>query len=124
MNEAHSAMPVPPRVVMCPKCRQRFETMRRFQMACTQCGHEWEEDSKLSAGDKLGDFRTDAGEYLFMWACWAGMAARVLGVASIFVIGFLGVVERRGAAPALPLVLLAVLVVFVVAAVFRPVYEI
>jgi predicted anti-sigma-YlaC factor YlaD len=122
-RDSDTSTRVQPRLVMCPKCRQRFETMRRFQMACTACGYEWEEESKLSAGDKFERFRTDAGEYLFMWACWAGMGALVLMVASIFVIGFLRLVERRGVGTALPLVLVAIVVIAVVAAVFRPIFE-
>ena len=118
-----SATHVQPRLMTCPKCRQRFETMRRFQLACTECGHEWEEESKLSAGDRFSRFANDAGEYVFMWACWAAMGALGLLVASFFVVGFLRVVERRGIATALPLVLVALLVVLIVAAVCRPFYE-
>jgi hypothetical protein len=118
-----SGTQVRPRLMTCPKCRQRFETMRRFQLACTQCGHEWQEESKLSAADRFSRFTNDAGEYLFMWTCWAAIGALGLLVASFFVVGFLRVVERRGIATALPLVLVALLVVLIVAAVCRPVYE-
>ena len=114
---------VQPRLIMCPQCHQRFETMRRFQMVCTECGYEWEEESQLSTGDRFSRFTSDAGEYVFMWAAWAVMGAVALFVASFFVIGFISVVERRGIGTAMPLLLLAVVVALVVAAVMRPMFE-
>ena len=42
------------RTLRCPKCRQQFETMRRFRVTCTECGHEWEEVSVLTAADRRG----------------------------------------------------------------------
>jgi hypothetical protein len=111
------------RVLRCPKCRQSFETMRRWRLACPECGHEWEEASQLGAGDRITRFRDDAFEHLFLWACWAGVTAIVLFVGAIFVIGFLRVAERGGVGVALPLIAFLVVVILIVAALCRPFYE-
>jgi len=65
------------RVMRCPRCRQTIGTMRRWRMACPECGHEWEEETVLTAADKLADARSAASEYLVMAVMWAGLALTV-----------------------------------------------
>ena len=43
------------RTLRCPRCHQQFETMRRFRVACTECGHEWEEESHRTTADNIAD---------------------------------------------------------------------
>ena len=41
------------RLISCPNCMRTFETMRRFQLQCPQCGHTWEERSNRNLIDWL-----------------------------------------------------------------------
>jgi DNA-directed RNA polymerase subunit RPC12/RpoP len=41
------------RQIKCPACGVTFETMRRFEMACPECGYEWEEPSHRTIIDSL-----------------------------------------------------------------------
>ncbi len=77
------------RVMRCPKCRATIATMRRWRMACNECGHEWEEETVLTAADKLAHARTDAAEFVVMAFMWAGLLLTVGAVIGLFV--FLGV---------------------------------
>jgi len=72
------------RVMRCPKCRQTIGTMRRWRMACPECGHEWEEETVLTAADKLADARSAASEYAVMAVMWAGLAMTVGLVVGFF----------------------------------------
>jgi hypothetical protein len=63
------------RVMRCPKCRQTISTMRRWRMACPECGHEWEEETVLTLEDKLADVGSSIGEYAVMAFLWAGLIA-------------------------------------------------
>jgi DNA-directed RNA polymerase subunit RPC12/RpoP len=45
------------RPIRCPRCLTSFETMRRFQLQCPNCGHSWQEKSKRSVIDWLLDGR-------------------------------------------------------------------
>jgi len=65
------------RVMRCPRCRQTIGTMRRWRMACPECGHEWEEETVLTAADKLADARSAASEYAVMAIMWAGLALTI-----------------------------------------------
>src|SRR5581483_10630225 len=53
------------RVVRCPRCQQFFSTARRWQLACPECGYEWEEEnhfdpSEISAEDLMESRRWDS----------------------------------------------------------------
>ena len=72
------------RVMRCPKCRQTIGTMRRWRMACPECGHAWEEETVLTAADKLADARSAASEYAVMAVMWAGLALIVGLVVGFF----------------------------------------
>jgi hypothetical protein len=61
------------RTLRCPKCHQQFETMRRFRVVCTECGHEWEEVSVLTREDRIADAREELGQTLVMGFMWAGL---------------------------------------------------
>jgi hypothetical protein len=104
---------VEPREVACPNCRQRFETMRRWRMACSECGHEWEEPTVLTTGDKLSSLKTDFFEYIFMGIGWAVLLALVASVAGFFVFVFILIAGRSGPGAAVVIVgIIAILVVW------------
>ena len=73
------------RVMRCPRCRQTIGTMRRWRLACPECGHEWEEETVLTTADKLADARTAAAEYLVMAFMWGGLLL-ILGLVIAFVV--------------------------------------
>jgi hypothetical protein len=103
------------RTLRCPKCRQQFETMRRFRLACPECGHEWAEESHLTASDKLADARSQIGEYLFMLLSWAILLAFIAMVLAIFVIGAVRATERGGLATGLTVVAIFVVIIVAIA---------
>src|SRR5436190_11035084 len=72
------------RVMRCPKCRAVIGTMRRWRLACTECGHAWEEPTVLTAADKLTDARSAACEYAVMAIMWAGLVATIGLVVGFF----------------------------------------
>jgi hypothetical protein len=74
------------RVMRCPKCRQTIATMRRWRMLCPECGHEWEEESVLSLGDKLSDLRTEAWGFIFLALAWATIIAFGLAILGLLVL--------------------------------------
>jgi hypothetical protein len=77
------------RVMRCPKCRATIATMRRWRMACNECGHEWEEETVLTAADKLEHVRTEAAEFAVMALMWAGLLLTVGAVVGFFLfVGF------------------------------------
>src|ERR1044072_5154195 len=77
------------RVMRCPKCRETIATMRRWRMACNGCGHEWEEESVVTAADKLEQVKTEAAEYAVMALMWAGLVLTVGAVIGFFIfVGF------------------------------------
>ena len=39
------------RLISCPNCMRIFESMRRFQLQCPQCGHAWQERSNRNLID-------------------------------------------------------------------------
>jgi hypothetical protein len=41
------------RLISCPNCMRIFESMRRFQLQCPQCGHAWQERSGRNVIDWL-----------------------------------------------------------------------
>jgi hypothetical protein len=45
------------RQVRCLRCANSFETMRRFQLQCPNCGHSWQEKSSRTMIDWLLDSR-------------------------------------------------------------------
>jgi hypothetical protein len=92
------------RKLRCPKCRQEFETMRRLRVACTECGHEWEEESHLTTADKIADVRGEIGGYVFMLLGWAFLLGFIAAVGMIFVIGAARATERGGLANGLVVV--------------------
>ena len=63
------------RVLRCPRCRYTLSTMRRWRLICSECGHEWEEESNRSFADKLSDMRSTLGEYVLMAVMWCGLLA-------------------------------------------------
>ena len=79
------------RVMRCPKCRQTFSTMRRWRMLCPECGHEWEEQSELSWGDKAEHIRSEAWGYLFIALAWAVLLACAGAIVGLFVLLFVWV---------------------------------
>jgi len=107
------------RTLRCPKCRQQFETMRRFRLACPECGHEWEEQSHLTTSDKLADARSQVGEYLFMAIAWAIFLAFIAVVLMIFVIGVARATDRGGLANGLIVVGVFIVLIVGVAAFTR-----
>lgn len=73
-----------PRLVRCPTCRGEFETPRRWQLACPECGNEWDEENHYKAGQ---DLRTDIPQYLVLGFLWAGalaIVAVILGFSGYF----------------------------------------
>ncbi len=72
------------REMRCPHCLARFETMRRFEMACPECGFEWEEPSHRSVIDWLRDLPVQLAGDLFLvlpgvcLAVWVGLVALVI----------------------------------------------
>ena len=84
------------RVLRCPRCRQSFETMRRFQMSCPECGHNWDEQSIITAGDRVSRLRTNVSEYAVMLFMWGGLLL-VFGLgAGLFVFGIYLLSTRVG----------------------------
>jgi hypothetical protein len=92
------------RTLRCPKCRQTFETMRRWRMACPECGHEWEEATVLTTGDKVSNVTSQIGEYVFMAVGWGVVLLFCAAVIAIFVIGAVRATERGGLANGLVVV--------------------
>jgi hypothetical protein len=76
------------RVMRCPKCRTTIATMRRWRMSCNECGHEWEEETVLTAADKLADAKAKATEYVVMALMWLGLLACICLTVGLFI--FLG----------------------------------
>ena len=111
---------VEPREVTCPMCHQRVETQRRWRMACSECGHEWEEQSVLTAGDKLSNFKTDVFEYVFMCIGWAVLIALIAFVVGFFAFVFVLVAGRPGVGAAVVIVGIVAILVVWFAIIMRP----
>jgi hypothetical protein len=97
--------------LLCPKCRQKFETVRRFWMACPECGYEWEEESHRTTADTISEARSEVVGYVFMAVGWDMLLAFIGAVMAIFVIGAIRATERGGLANGLVVVGIFVLLI-------------
>jgi hypothetical protein len=97
------------RVMCCPKCRETIATMRRWRMACNECGHEWEEETVLTTADKLEHARTEAAEFAVMALMWAGLLVIIGAVVGLFLFIGLWLVGVIGGIVVAGLVLLMLL---------------
>src|SRR5436305_714552 len=75
------------RDIVCPNCHLTFETARRFQMACPECAHEWEEASNRATGDNPRDVVAESPQRIVFFLIVAG-AIVFVGLFSIW-LGYL-----------------------------------
>jgi hypothetical protein len=73
------------RTLRCPRCRRRFNTMRRFLVACTECGHSWQEESVVTWGDRLSEGWTNLVEHSIHLAMWSVLLLFIGGNIAIMI---------------------------------------
>jgi hypothetical protein len=73
------------RALRCPECLQQVETMRRFRLACPECGHEWAEESRVPFGERALDYAKTVAE-------WVALVGGVFLIAMVVLAG-LGAIE-------------------------------
>ncbi len=72
------------RKIRCPHCMASFETMRRFEMTCPECGYEWEEPSHRTVIDWLLELPAKLAGDLFLvlpavcLIVWVGLVGLVI----------------------------------------------
>ncbi|HLF70637.1 MAG TPA: hypothetical protein VI759_00585 [Dehalococcoidia bacterium] len=84
------------REMRCPRCLAIFETPRRWQLVCPDCGHEWEEKTELTFREHLADF--SVAEVLGMGVMWliVGFALAVVIVPVILLYYYLHMSRTQG----------------------------
>ena len=78
------------RIVRCPHCRQAFSTSRRWQMACPDCGYEWDEANNHRARDDLVETVEEHAVFWTMWLLLIGIGVGAFAIIVVFLdeIGF------------------------------------
>lgn len=54
------------RRLRCPRCAAEFDTPKRFDLDCPECGHKWQEVSVRSRSEKLGLWLGDVADRVVM----------------------------------------------------------
>ena len=72
------------RVVRCPRCQQFFSTVRRWQLACPECGYEWEEENHFDPSEIRAEDLMESAAMGLMWVVFCGIVLFVLGLGVAF----------------------------------------
>jgi hypothetical protein len=77
------------RTLRCPRCRQFFQTPRRWQLTCPNCDHKWEETSVQTRRERVAHVVGDAaGRVFFVIMALGAIAvpgALLIGLFALFV---------------------------------------